>query len=406
MVGVRSCSPDCAACRCPVGVRVMRRSWKRSADARATSQRRRQRLRRRTRPCPGRRHRRRQEGHANRQEQDPWSTVAARVGRSGGARPPDRPRLGHNRRADQPMARHRAPLSGPRSPDGRVVHMGTQPGRSRPWHGPPRHAHSGARRGDVARWASEGTSRSSLIKIRSVLDRVLTYAERRGLAARNIAKLVELPAAARRTEPGRGLTVEQAKTLLSAAHGHRLEALFVTMLMLGLRPGEALGLSWHDVDLDHGIVHVRWSLKLHHGVLTVTDELKTSRSRRSLDAPPHVIDALHTRRVQQAGDRLPRGIGIVRPVPRPRVHDHSWHRHQPVEPARDLEKLTVHAGLGRWHPHELRHSAASIMSASGVPIEQIADVLGHDGTRMTALVYRHAVTPTVSAARRMGDVLS
>ena len=46
------------------------------------------------------------------------------------------------------------------------------------------------------------------------------------------------------------------------------------------------------------------------------------------------------------------------------------------------------------------------MSASGVPLEQIADVLSHDGTRMTALVYRHAVTPTVSAARRMGDVLS
>ena len=257
-----------------------------------------------------------------------------------------------------------------------------------------------------ARWASEGTSRSSLIKIRSVLNRVLSYAERRGLAARNIAELVELPAVARRAEPGRALTVDQAKSLLSAAHGHRLEALFVTMLMLGLRPGEALGLSWHDVDLDHGIVHVRRSLKLHHGVLTVTDVLKTSRSRRSLDAPPYVIDALHTRRVQQAGDRLLAGPawsglfpGLVFTTTVGTAISLSNLR-------RDLEKLSVHAGLGRWHPHELRHSAASIMSASGVPIEQIADVLGHDGIRMTALVYRHAVTPTVSAARGMGDVLS
>lgn len=257
-----------------------------------------------------------------------------------------------------------------------------------------------------ARWAANGTSRSSLIKIRSVLNRVLTYAERRGLAARNIAKLVELPAAARRTEPGRALTVEQAKSLLAAADGHRLEALFVTTLMLGLRPGEALGLSWYDVDLDHGIVHVRQSLKLHHGVLTVTDQLKTSRSRRSLAAPPRLIDALRTRRVQQAEDRLLAGSAWSDLLPGLVFTTTIGTGIGLSNLRRDLEKLTVQAGLGRWHPHELRHSAASIMSASGVPLEEIADVLGHDGTRMAALAYRHAVTPAVTAAQRIGDVLA
>ena len=45
------------------------------------------------------------------------------------------------------------------------------------------------------------------------------------------------------------------------------------------------------------------------------------------------------------------------------------------------------------------------MSAAGLPIERVADVLGHDGTRMTALVYRHAVAPTVDGARLMEDAL-
>ena len=46
----------------------------------------------------------------------------------------------------------------------------------------------------------------------------------------------------------------------------------------------------------------------------------------------------------------------------------------------------------------MRHSAALLLSAAGVPLEQIADTLGHEGTRMVTLVYRHAIAPTVEAA--------
>ena len=81
----------------------------------------------------------------------------------------------------------------------------------------------------------------------------------------------------------------------------------------------------------------------------------------------------------------------------------------PIDPSnlrRQFARLTKDAGLGIWHPHELRHSAASILSAAGVPLEHIADTLGHDGTRMTALVYRHAITPTITTPNIMGNILS
>lgn len=45
----------------------------------------------------------------------------------------------------------------------------------------------------------------------------------------------------------------------------------------------------------------------------------------------------------------------------------------------------------------MRHSAASLMWAAGVPLEHVADVLGHDSTRMAGLVYRHVLAPTVEA---------
>ena len=191
------------------------------------------------------------------------------------------------------------------------------------------------------------------------------------------------------------MTVEEAKAVLSAAEGDRLEALYLCGLMLGLRPGELLGLTWADVDLDAGVVHVRRSLKRERAGMRLGDP-KTPKSRRSLDLPPKVAEALARHRKDQAAERL-----LVGPA-----WDASWDlvfctaSGKPIDPSnlrRMFKALTNSAGIGDWHPHELRHSAASLLSASGVPLEQIADLLGHDGTRMTALVYRHAVAPTVGA---------
>lgn len=69
--------------------------------------------------------------------------------------------------------------------------------------------------------------------------------------------------------------------------------------------------------------------------------------------------------------------------------------------------MTENAGLGRWQPHELRHSAATLLSAVGVPLEEIADLLGHASTRVTSATYRHRTTPTVeSAGRPMDEILA
>jgi integrase len=77
----------------------------------------------------------------------------------------------------------------------------------------------------------------------------------------------------------------------------------------------------------------------------------------------------------------------------------------PANLRRSLRQVTERAGLGRWHPHELRHSAASLLSAAGVPLEEIADVLGHVSTRVTSSTYRHRTTSTVDAAAAPMDRL-
>ena len=83
-------------------------------------------------------------------------------------------------------------------------------------------------------------------------------------------------------------------------------------------------------------------------------------------------------------------LGLVFPTSRGTLLD-------PANLRRALATVTAKAGLGRWHPHELRHSAASLLSAAGVPLEEVADVLGHASTRVTSATYRHRTTPTVEA---------
>jgi len=64
---------------------------------------------------------------------------------------------------------------------------------------------------------------------------------------------------------------------------------------------------------------------------------------------------------------------------------------------RSFRAITRKAGIGeKWTPRELRHSFVSIMSDNGVPIETIADLVGHAGTAVTEKVYRHQLRPVIT----------
>ena len=241
--------------------------------------------------------------------------------------------------------------------------------------------------------AVAGYARASLDKIRGVLVQVLRHAERQGLVMRNVAAIVPTPAGPR--AQGRSLTVEQARLLLEAARGHPLEAAFVLGLTCGLRPGELLGLGWEDVDLDQGVLRVSQAVSRVGGSVQL-GPTKTASSRRQLRLPASAGDALRQHRARQRAQQDVMGehwhdLRLVFPTSRGTLLD-------PANLRRSLRTVTEQAGLGRWHPHELRHSAASLLSAAGVPLEEVADVLGHASTRVTSATYRHRTTPTVEAA--------
>jgi integrase len=246
-----------------------------------------------------------------------------------------------------------------------------------------------------------GLSVSTVQRIRSVMAQAIGQAMRWGWVSRNVATLARAPRSERRE--GRSLTPEQARALLSSLAGRRNQPLYALMLATGLRRGEALGLQWRDLDVEKSLLRVRRQLKWEGGSL-VTSDTKTSRSRRTVNLPFPMVRMLEAHRCRQEFERSSSRLewpdtGFI----------FTTSRGTPIDPRnlyREFQQIARGAGLGTWHPHELRHSAASLMLAQGVKLHVVSELLGHASIRMTADVYGHVLNPDrEAAADAMGDLL-
>ena len=215
-----------------------------------------------------------------------------------------------------------------------------------------------------------GLSVSTVGRIRNVLSQSLDQGIRWGSVHRNVASLSRSPKGVR--AEGRTLSPQQARTLLNAMRGHRNEVLYALMLSTGLRRGEALGLQWRDFEEDVGVLLVRRQLTREDGVLFNKDT-KTAKSRRAINLPAPLISRLKSHRAVQNEMRLSMGRAWTNSG-----HIFTTSNGTPIDPrniSREFREICRDAGIGDWHPHELRHSAASLMLAQGVKLQVVSEVL-------------------------------
>lgn len=148
----------------------------------------------------------------------------------------------------------------------------------------------------------------------------------------------------------------------------RLYALTLLALKTGARRGELLALTWRDMDLDKGIATLG---KTKNG------------DRRTLVLLPDVVEALTP---FKSSDPTRYVFGSVRSkYQSPTSIDSAW---------RDAVER---AKIRNFKFHDLRHCCASYMAQAGIPLNVIAEVLGHRKLDMTKR-YAHLTTQTKASA--------
>jgi integrase len=252
-----------------------------------------------------------------------------------------------------------------------------------------------------------GVGPATIRQCLSIIKRPLSIAVERRYLEWNVAKLVKVD-----TVPRAEMDVlekDEVRQLLTAATKITdYRARWVIALMLGLRPGEALGLTWDQINLDKNELYVRQQVQYINGRGIILHPLgKTSASSRTI-VMPSFVTALLTE--HQATQQLIR-----------RQEGSSWagwkfagqsvdlvfsHRDgTPIAPRLDhnyWKKLLIAADLPHTRRYTARHSAATLMLDAIGDVAVVAAALGHSDSSFTMRTYIHAQeAQKIELAKRM-----
>jgi integrase len=205
----------------------------------------------------------------------------------------------------------------------------------------------------------------------------------------------------------------------------RLWVAVLTAVSVGLRKSEVMGLRWQDIDLKTGRLWVRHTAVVVGSKTQHKEATKTDHSRREILLPPSLIAALEQHRLHQLEERataedawLETGAVFATKIGNWTHPDNlknalyeltQWsqpeyyfelskrgiprgHSVVPAVSRSSFEALLAdNKPLPHITPHDLRHTAGTLMLRRKVPVEVVSKVLGHANIAITYAVYRHVL---------------
>ena len=167
-----------------------------------------------------------------------------------------------------------------------------------------------------------------------------------------------------------------------------------TLICLGLRRGEAAGLMWSDFDFDGGTLTVQRNVTYVPGSGLQIGTPKTDSSIRVLPVPAALICNLKKWQKEQAA---PHGSTLIGAYTFADIKDPF----SPIRPDRItqwLRRFEKEHGLKEVSPHDLRHTAATLLLSGGANVKAVQEILGHADSSTTLNFYTAAIKEDLKEA--------
>jgi integrase len=245
-----------------------------------------------------------------------------------------------------------------------------------------------------------GLSAATVNGARQILNALCKHAARTGVIPSNpvLATDPVKRQSTDRTQVRQHWALDEMWKVLEAARADELDSFLHLLIHTGMRPGEALGLRWQDVDLDGRLVHISGTLKESRtlnsdgsGVVRLLRNTpKTEASHRTLAISEALVDSLIRQRTRQADQQeasghrwTDSGFVITTSVGTPCSLSNIRKQFRAF-----LESI----GVRYIRLHDIRHSVATASLNEGrMPIEQTSQALGHSRIDTTKRIYARNV---------------
>jgi integrase len=248
---------------------------------------------------------------------------------------------------------------------------------------------------EIQAWVNQLADRYTPNVVRNAHARLraaLAVAVRWGFIARNPADGATLPRIPR--DQRKPLDVAYVRQWLTSVAEHRLFSAYLAAALLGLRPGEVLGLSWRAYDRQALTITIDQQVQELGGRTVISPTPKSESSRRVLPVLPALAEALAVQwdtlqRERQNEDW--REHGLISPT----------ERGTPMPQAnvnRHLRNGLKARGLPHWSMHGFRHFTATRLTDLGVQEHVIAAILGHAPGRNVTRLYAKVTIETMRQA--------
>lgn len=251
-------------------------------------------------------------------------------------------------------------------------------------------------------------SPKTIANVHSLLHKAFADAVRRGDLDQNPADAVEAPRARRPITDV--WSVDELRTFLEHVRHDRFYAAWLLFATTGMRRGEVAGLAWDDLDLEHGLVRVRWTLGNINGRATWKPTPKTRAGERTMSLDRDTVAALEAHRERQSAERLAAGRswteGAQRGLARHGARMGGVHlAGRPLRPPRALLAALRKACRGRRAPdHPSSRPPAHVRDRRPPTCHRLARRQGDLTTPRARLRRHHARHLRACAAgRRRGD---